>query len=213
MSQLCAVCPRIFLSQGRQKHSWISSIPLRHTGASHQGSTKSLPDLSSDIGCVLQLLRDITRVDHCLPTISFPPSLQVSRASHLQNNKMGGCLGWNAGKITYLDQGSPPLLWSHRSYWCANTIPYPLTPHTHHLPGPNELSIIDKELIPYILGGQGMPRGPCKWERCLSRVTSHSNSKLHPIWISPLPLMIYPDRCQCGMPDDSETRMEKTTTA
>lgn len=28
--------------------------------------------------------------------------------------------------------------------------------------GPNELSVTDKDMLPYILGSQGMPKGPCK---------------------------------------------------
>ena len=28
--------------------------------------------------------------------------------------------------------------------------------------GPNELSVTDKDMFPYILGSQGMPRGPCE---------------------------------------------------
>lgn len=28
--------------------------------------------------------------------------------------------------------------------------------------GPNELSVTDKDLLPYILGSQGMPKGPSK---------------------------------------------------
>lgn len=36
----------------------------------------------------------------------------------------------------------------------------PPPPRFQKFPGPNELSIIDKDLLPLILGSQGMPKGP-----------------------------------------------------
>ena len=41
-------------------------------------------------------------------------------------------------------------------FWIENFFNY------LYVPGPNELSIVDVELIPYIFGPQGLPKGPSK---------------------------------------------------
>ena len=36
--------------------------------------------------------------------------------------------------------------------------------------GPNELSIVNVELIPYIFGPQGLPKGPSKINLCVNTI-------------------------------------------
>lgn len=40
--------------------------------------------------------------------------------------------------------------------------------------GPNELSVTDKDMLPYILGPQGMPRGPREIHKCYHAASDSS---------------------------------------
>lgn len=111
--------------------------------------------------CNFRLFSGIILLYDSVPLVPHPPSRGIPRPSNVAYYEVLCCVVWCTGEVSHQAEATSRSLRPHCSNRYAPTrrVPTPFTEFTNTA-GPNELSIVQADLIPHILGAQGMPKGP-----------------------------------------------------